>query len=262
MTDSFDERANVLQQNAVKRDWVGRKVIWKESTTSTNDDCWALAQVGEVGTVVFADVQTHGRGQHGRQWSAPPGLGLLMSMIVPDSRKSAAFLVAWSSISVAEVLEQHAGLQSQVKWPNDVLVAGKKIAGVLVERRSAIVVGIGINVNQSEKDFPSDCPVPPTSVLLQTGSTYDRVRLANHLLAQLDVNGQKTTEELCAQWATRCPLDVGQIISATTRTGTLVGRFQSLRPDVGLTLIPQEAKTPCVIAPENLTKIMPLVLLR
>ena len=130
---------------------LGRPRLHLRATTSTNDRARELAQAGTPhGTVVTAAQQTAGRGRQGRTWSAPPGRALLVSVVLRDPP---ALLPLAAALAVAEV----AGADAQIKWPNDVLLAGRKVAGILAEGRPQdgwAVLGVGLNVALRIEDLP------------------------------------------------------------------------------------------------------------
>jgi BirA family biotin operon repressor/biotin-[acetyl-CoA-carboxylase] ligase len=128
------------------------------------------------GAVAVTDHQTGGRGRMGRRWEAPPGTALLASVLS---------LVA--ALAVAETIELATNLAAQVKWPNDVMVNRRKVAGILSElSEGVVVVGIGINVNQARDGLPADASTPPASLRTLTGTTHDRSALLGTLLRYLE----------------------------------------------------------------------------
>ncbi|HEX9615756.1 MAG TPA: biotin--[acetyl-CoA-carboxylase] ligase, partial [Bacteroidota bacterium] len=140
----------------------GRKLFVFESIDSTNTCARTLAEAGmEEGAVVLAEYQTSGRGRHGRTWNAEPGENLLFSVLLRPAipRTSAGFLTFFAAVSVAQALEEVSESRIECKWPNDLLLNGKKVSGILLEntfekdRVDYSVIGIGINVNQSS--FPN-----------------------------------------------------------------------------------------------------------
>jgi BirA family biotin operon repressor/biotin-[acetyl-CoA-carboxylase] ligase len=220
---------------------VGRRVEWKSETDSTNDDCHAAGLASEPGgLVVLAEVQTAGRGQHGRQWRSPASLGLLLSVRLPAPKRGAAFLTAYGAVAVSELLSRRFRVNAQIKWPNDVLVGGKKICGVLAESRRAEVLGIGLNVLQSVRDFPPDCIVPPTSIALETGAKPDRVQTAADLLAIMDQLWSTPTDELYSLWQRRATVQAGDKVVATFSDRAERGTLVELRPDRAVKLQTQE----------------------
>lgn len=139
-------------------EWAGRKVFYKKETGSTNIDCKQLAARGEPhGTLAVAETQAAGRGRRGRGWQSPAGEAIYMSLLCrPDfSPEKAPMLTLVMGVSVAEAVERCTGLGAKIKWPNDVVVNGKKICGILTEMEMGLetkeiqylVIGVGINVN-------------------------------------------------------------------------------------------------------------------
>jgi BirA family biotin operon repressor/biotin-[acetyl-CoA-carboxylase] ligase len=133
------------------------------------------------------DLQTAGRGRQGRAWDAPAGSSLLCSIVLrPPAGGRAPELTLVAAIAVALTVED-AGAATQIKWPNDVLVDGRKLAGVLGElREGAVVLGIGVNVHQTTRELPANARRPATSLGLETGRRIDRAALLGSLLAHLE----------------------------------------------------------------------------
>jgi BirA family biotin operon repressor/biotin-[acetyl-CoA-carboxylase] ligase len=139
------------------------------------------------GAVAATDLQTAGRGRHGRTWEAPTGTSLLCSVLLrPAPARRAPELTLVAALAVARAVDD-AGAAAQIKWPNDVLVGRRKLAGVLGELRGgAVVLGIGINVNQQAGDLPPDARTPATSLRVETGVEHGRAALLAALLAHLE----------------------------------------------------------------------------
>src|SRR5262245_26870605 len=130
---------------------LGRQVFVYRRLDSTNSRAALLGEAGSEGLAVLADEQTAGRGQHGRSWQAPPRSGVLLSVLLypPEALARPAVLTAWAAVSVCETVRRLTGWQPRIKWPNDVLLHGKKVCGILIEQsqlagRLAAVVGIGL----------------------------------------------------------------------------------------------------------------------
>lgn len=148
-------------------------------TESTNDRARALAEGGAPsGTVVSADEQTAGRGRHGRRWSAPAGAALLYSAILRPLDERHALLPLAVPLAVSEAIEALAPVECRVKWPNDVWISERKVAGVLIEARPPdwAVIGVGVNLTIADDEFPSDLRWPATSV--GHGASPDAARAA------------------------------------------------------------------------------------
>ena len=177
---------------AVKR--VGRSVVCFEQVSSTNDVALsALRQSDADGLAVLAESQTAGRGRHGRQWVSRAGKNLLLSALLveaggPGELPTEALTIA-AGLAVAEAVEQSAGPRCELKWPNDVVLDGRKVAGVLVETRRAgrsagVVVGACVNVNAAPDAGSVDAPA--TSLAERLGHPVERIEVARALLVCLD----------------------------------------------------------------------------
>ena len=140
------------------------------------------------GAVATADHQTGGRGRLGRSWVEPAATSVLCSVLLrPPGERPPAQLSLVGGLAAAETIEAVTGLGALIKWPNDVLVNGRKVAGVLAEKRGdAVVLGIGINVNQEPAELPPDARVPAGSLRSLTGLTHDREEVLAALLGRLD----------------------------------------------------------------------------
>lgn len=176
-------------KSRIRDEEIGSRIYFKEETDSTNTWAKRLAEEGEVsGTLVCADMQTSGKGRRGRSWSSPKGSSLYFSLLLrPDilpSRASALTLVM--GMSVVQALENFLNKPVQIKWPNDVVVSGKKICGILTEMNAQIdyieylVIGVGINVNLTE--FPREIADTATSVALEAGTVVSRAELAAEVI--------------------------------------------------------------------------------
>lgn len=180
--------------------WAGRKVFYKKETGSTNIDCKQLAGQGEPhGTLAVADRQVSGRGRRGRGWESPAGESIYMSLLCrPDfSPDNAPMLTLVMGISVAEAVERYTNLAAKIKWPNDVVVNGRKICGILTEMEMGLetkeiqylVIGVGINVNNGftgmqetgdwesarREAFPGELRDKATSLFLEMGKKEEKI---------------------------------------------------------------------------------------
>src|SRR3954453_16976895 len=141
------------------------------------------------GAVAVAEEQTEGRGRLGRSWQAPAGTSVLVSVLlrppVEPARLPELSLVAGGA--VAEAIADVTAIDPAIKFPNDVLIGGKKVAGILAESSEGrVVLGIGVNVNQTAAELPGETDTPPTSLLLETGGPVDRARLLAAILLRLE----------------------------------------------------------------------------
>jgi BirA family biotin operon repressor/biotin-[acetyl-CoA-carboxylase] ligase len=170
-----------------------RTVVRCGRVESTQSIAFAIAADGAPDrSVVVADSQAAGRGRRGRSWHDEPGASLLVSIILRPTLAAARLptLSLTAAIAVAEALQEATGLTPRLKWPNDVLVEGRKIAGILLEsRRGAMapaVVALGIGVNLRQRGFPAELAERATSVRLANGREVERDTLLSALLARLD----------------------------------------------------------------------------
>jgi BirA family transcriptional regulator, biotin operon repressor / biotin---[acetyl-CoA-carboxylase] ligase len=142
----------------------------------------------DEGAVVVCDVQAAGRGRQGRSWEAPPGTAILCSVLLkPPAERAQQELALVAGLAVAETVEQALGLAVQLKWPNDVMVNRRKVAGVLAEASDGtVVLGIGVNVNQSPEQLPADATVVPGSLYTSDGVHRERAPLLAGFLLSLE----------------------------------------------------------------------------
>jgi BirA family transcriptional regulator, biotin operon repressor / biotin---[acetyl-CoA-carboxylase] ligase len=140
------------------------------------------------GAVAGTDHQTSGRGRLGRRWEETPATSVLVSVLLhPPPQRHLPELSLVAALAAAEAIEHATGLSAQVKWPNDVMLNRRKVAGILSELADGtVVVGIGMNVNQVRDELPLDAPTEPGSLHTLTGSTYDRAVLLCSLLHRLE----------------------------------------------------------------------------
>jgi BirA family biotin operon repressor/biotin-[acetyl-CoA-carboxylase] ligase len=163
----------------------GRPYAYAENCESTQQ----LIDRGlEEGAVAVCDVQTKGRGRLGRGWETPPGRAILCSVLLkPSAGQPLQQLSLVAGLAAADTVERALGLAVQLKWPNDVMVNRRKVAGVLAEAANgSVVVGIGINVNQSREELPADTKVQPASLYTTDGVQRERAPLLADLLVSLE----------------------------------------------------------------------------
>lgn len=165
----------------------GRPYLYVEVCPSTQR---LLGDEHSEGAVALTEEQTEGRGRLGRRWHSPPGVSLLFSILleppVETPRLPELSLVAGQACAAA--IAAVAGVTPEVKLPNDILLSGRKVAGILAEARDGrVVLGIGVNVNAPEEDLPTEVGRPATSLLVETGREVDRADLLVELLDRLEL---------------------------------------------------------------------------
>ncbi|MGL6075897.1 MAG: biotin--[acetyl-CoA-carboxylase] ligase [Fimbriiglobus sp.] len=242
---------------------IGQTVRFYPEATSTNDLA-AVVTTTEIlpGMGFVAGVQTAGRGQYGRHWWSRPGDSLLVSILLqpPPEMLRPVLLTAWAALAVSRLVRTLSGKQSRIKWPNDVLVDEKKLCGILIEQSQAVIVGIGLNLNQTAKEF-AGAGLNGTSMreLLQSEKLeiHDSLgRLLYHLDEVYAALLMPDRSEVEAEWVESMQF-LGQLVQLQTTTGEVfVGRVRSQTFD-GLEL-ETGAIIPQVFRPEAIRSILKL----
>lgn len=181
LIDSPDVMSRAEIESLMNTTWAGKKVVYYDETDSTNNQAKAYGEKGEAhGTLFVADMQAAGKGRRGRVWVSPAGSSIYMTILLhPDVLPTKApQLTLVMAMAVAEGIRKVTGLETKIKWPNDVIVNGRKVCGILTEMSTEIdyinyvVIGDGINVNQ--ETFPEEIRDTATSLKIETGSPVRR----------------------------------------------------------------------------------------
>lgn len=255
MADGFD-RTRFGARLGTQR--MGHALLVRDTTASTNDDAWeALATLGD-GAAVVALAQTRGRGRDGRTWAQVPGRGLALSVALRlgcDVRQAGAIPLA-AGLAVVRASHALGVTAARLKWPNDVLVGGRKLAGVLCEVRraagggDAVVIGIGLNVAHAREDFPAEIRDQATSLALEA-SAATLEDAAAEVLTKLEPLWHELQEgdrgAVLAEWS-RWAGHWGQWVSVRTPAGVVEGVAQRLDADGGLVLRTSAGSETTVVA--------------
>lgn len=194
MTIPADLASEPIQSRLTGR-IVGRRLRVVAEIGSTNDAAMAAGHAGEPeGLAILADRQTRGRGRLGRSWTSVPGLGIYTSILLRPSvpPRQAPLLTLMAGLATADAVEAVGGVTPVLKWPNDVLCEGRKVAGILTEMATMgqqighVVVGVGINVRQCATDFPAELKDTATSIELAVGRRVERGEVAAALYNAMD----------------------------------------------------------------------------
>ncbi len=173
----------------------GGLLRWPEEADSTNRALRALAEAGAAaGSAYLAEGQTEGRGRLGRRFESPAGKGLYLSYLLRPRLEPEEIgeLPAWAAVAARRAVQSCCGLETEIKWVNDLLSGGRKLCGILAEgvlregKAESVVLGVGINTAAGKEDFPGELRETATSVYLETGAAPDRIGLAGALLRELD----------------------------------------------------------------------------
>jgi BirA family biotin operon repressor/biotin-[acetyl-CoA-carboxylase] ligase len=177
----------------------GKTVYHYDQVSSTNFIARLMAASGaEEGTMVMSESQSQGKGRRSRYWKCPPGRGILVSMILrpPIAIREIPHLTLLTGVAAAESLRRISRCNAGIKWPNDIIIEGKKVCGILAESMvshrygAAVIVGVGINVNQEQSELPPDCRETTTSLKLETGNNLPRLRVLEEFIRSWDKHYQ------------------------------------------------------------------------
>ncbi len=239
---------------------VGCEVVYFDETDSTNLRAHELGNAGHPdGAVVIADRQSAGKGRLGRQWASPPGVNLYTSVLLrPDILPfMAPQLTFVSAVAVARAIRDTSGLDPRVKWPNDVLLSGKKVAGLLNEMHAEtegihyVILGIGVNLNMSADQFPGDLRYPATSLAIEKGATVSRAAFARTLYRELDRLYDRYLTEgvapIIREWEGLCDL-VGREVEVDCQQRIIRGRVTGLDEDGALLVQTAEGSEERILA--------------
>ena len=232
--------ADDIMSRLGKIDVIGRDIIILKQTTSTNDELEKAALNGhEEGLVVFAESQTHGRGRMGRRWSSPTGKGLWFSFLLRPKLApgECTQLTAATATALVRAIQDKINIAPEIKWPNDLMIRGKKIAGILTEMSAEldkvrhVIVGIGIDVNQTASEFPAEIQSTATSLKLATGKNISRTDLAITILHELDQDYSRIVRgkfsAVADEWASRCST-LGKQVKIIVGRRRIIGLAEAL----------------------------------
>lgn len=230
---------------------IGRDIRVFEQTTSTNDVIEKLARDGvREGVVVFAESQTKGRGRLGRKWISPERKGLWFSVLLrPDLRpQETTQLTVAAATALRRAIKAETGLKPEIKWPNDVLIGGKKVAGILTELSAEldkvrhVILGIGVDVNLGAGELPAELKKTATSLKIESGETLSRAELAVAVLRELDEDYSRICARkfgaLADEWERNCTT-IGKDVTVQIGDRKIRGRAESL-DDAGALLLRTE----------------------
>ncbi|AMA73542.1 biotin--[acetyl-CoA-carboxylase] ligase [Aneurinibacillus thermoaerophilus] len=230
---------------------LGQKIYYYPSIDSTQNKCQELAKEGAPeGTLVVADQQTEGKGRLGRVWHSPPGANISMSLLLRPALElqKCPQLTLLTAVAVVETLHEFCGISAQIKWPNDILINGKKVCGILTElnaesdRIHSLIVGIGLNVNTLPEHFPEDVHGIATSLRIEKGEPLRRVPLLQQILTRLeelyDLYLAKGFAPVKKRWETYA-VTIGKKVTIRTLQGSLSGYAEGI-DESGVLLVRRE----------------------
>lgn len=227
----------------LRTSFIGKSIHYEESVGSTQKIAHELSyHDAEEGTVIIAEEQITGRGRMGREWHSPKYTGIWMSLILRPkiSPAKAPQLTLLTAVAAVQAIQAVTGLEPQIKWPNDILLNGKKITGILTEmqaeadRINSIIIGIGMNVNQSKKDFPEELQSIASSLLIEGKEHVSRASLVREFFMQFEKlyllyldKGFSPIKYLWESYA----ISIGKTVIARTLNGVIEGKALGITED-------------------------------
>jgi len=223
---------------------IGKKILVYNSTTSTNDIAAEYAKNKENdGLAIFAEEQTAGRGRAGTKWHSSRADSILCSIVLTECKCNAELLSLMCAVAVAEAIGKIAEFEAKIKWPNDIILNGKKVAGILLESKpndtgSAYIFGVGINCHQEKNSFPPELQTTATSIDIESQAISDRISLAKRLLASMDYwlkVVEKDSKKVTDQWR-KLSIQLGHRVTLVFNGREFTGNCTGIDPEKGLIL--------------------------
>jgi len=249
-TDSRIDKAAL--RKALHGRIIGSRLLYFLTLTSTNDHGRELAEDGwPEGTVVLSEEQTAGKGRAGRSWHSPPGLGLYVSIILKPSLapEKVPLMTLMTAVATARALRD-GGNDAVLKWPNDILLGGRKVGGILADARirpggpADVVVGLGLNVNHRQEDWPADLLERAGSLRMNAGRTFDRTEILARILIRVDeayaaARGGNAGSDaaLIDDFLSYCPMARGRQVTVIGDGDPIAGESAGLSPAGALRVV-------------------------
>jgi len=240
--------------------WMGKKIHYFNTIDSTNSTAYQLALKGaKEGEVVIAESQEKGRGRLGRQWVSPPFLNLYLSVILRPKipPHQATLITLMAAVATADAIKKYTRLTPSIKWPNDLLLRKRKVAGLLNEIHSEtdrihfVILGMGINLNMDEEGFPKEIRARATSLKRETGRPVSRKAFVSLLLEELErwygIFLRDGGSPLLKAWKARAQIE-GKRVRVRSFGEVLTGRAVDVDSDGALILMMGDGKRKRVVA--------------
>ncbi|MGD2094381.1 MAG: biotin--[acetyl-CoA-carboxylase] ligase [Phycisphaerales bacterium] len=234
---------DIIKAN-LKTNRIGKQIVVYDRTSSTSDVARRYAQ-DEVndGLVIFAEEQTAGRGRANNKWHSKRSESILCSIVLIGGKLNAELLSLTCAVAVAEAIGESTKGWAQIKWPNDILLNDKKVAGILLESQidggnNVYIVGIGINCHQTKDSFPPELKPIATSIDIESGSFTDRISLAKRLLTSVEnwlEEASRKSEKVIDQWR-NLSIQLGHRVKLLYDGKEFAGNCIGIDPEQGLVL--------------------------
>ncbi|MHC4659203.1 MAG: biotin--[acetyl-CoA-carboxylase] ligase [Planctomycetota bacterium] len=223
---------------------IGRKILVYSRTSSTNDIAAEYAKNKKNdGLVIFAEEQTAGRGRFGTKWHTGRADSILCSILLTVCKCNAELLSLTCAVAVAEGIGKLANSEAKIKWPNDIRLSDKKVAGILLESRknkdkNIYIVGIGINCHQKKSSFPPELRTSATSIDIEAKTTCDRISLAKRLLTSMEHwlrVAERGSKKVTDRWR-KLSIQLGHRVTLVFNGRKFTGNCIGIDPEKGLIL--------------------------
>ncbi len=223
---------------------IGKKILVYKSTSSTNDVAAEYAKNKENdGLVILAEKQTVGRGRGGNKWYGGSTDSILCSIILNKSELSNDLLSLTCAVAVADAIGKLRAKQAKIKWPNDIMLNGKKVSGILLETKTnhgrvSHIIGIGINCHQKKESFPAEIQAIATSIDIESRTVCDRISLVRRVLTCMDQwlgIAERNPKEVTDQWR-KLSIQLGHRVVLVFNGQKFAGNCIGVDPERGLTL--------------------------
>ncbi len=236
---------------------IGKEIKYFKETESTNTIAREIAGKAAEGTIIIAESQTGGRGRMGRKWLSPEG-GIWLSIILKPEMQPvyAPRITLLAGVAVAKTI-RNVGLEAKIKWPNDVLIRGKKVCGILTEIEAEIdmidycVVGIGIDANVDTESFPEEFRESSTSLKKELGHEINRVEFVQRLLEEFEARYMKLQKEgflpILEEWRSMSAT-IGEWVKITTQNRIIYGEATGVDNDGALIVETGEGKLEKIVS--------------
>ena len=238
IADDLDSEA--LQKFVSGHSFIKNVRVFREIDSTNNYAKYLAKQKNAKDVLILSDRQTLGRGRASKTWLSPPGTGLWFSLLLRPERnwEKLPLLSLAAGLAVAKATEKILNLNPKLKWPNDVLISGKKVCGVLLEsefsfnKLNYLIIGIGINVNQDSNDFEKNLKNVAASLKMVAKKSVDRLELLTKVLQQLEIVYHQFLhsqfDSLCREWKKRVCFKENAVVSIRTPEGIISGTFEDI----------------------------------
>jgi len=226
----------------LKTKFIGKEIIVYDSTSSTNDIAAEYAKNKKNnGLAIFAEQQTFGRGRAANKWLTGRADSILCSILLTESKLNGELLSLACAVATAEAIGKIGPSHTKIKWPNDIILNGKKLAGILLESKvdkgcKSYIIGIGINCHQTKEFFPDQLQQTATSIDIESGSFTDRISLAKRLLTSIDhwfEAAEKSSTKVINRWR-KLSIQLGHRVTLVFNDKKFTGNCIGIDPEKGL----------------------------